>query len=328
MTKMSELFKLLKNGNAPSLMAAVVNTIIAIAKGVAFMFTGSVAMLAEMMHSIGDAANQFFVFIGSGLSKKEPTERFPNGFGRLVNLVLLGAVLIVGYLSFQTVIHGVHQILHPEPGKGFWVNMAVLGFAVLLEFSVLYKACTHVLHETHIQSSNFFTTFANGFANLGKATPATRLVFMEDLVATGGGVVAMIAILIGHVSHYHQAEGIASVIIGVAMLWVVMKVFLENAAGALGVADHELEKQIGEMIMQDPDVKDIQDITVIKEGEEVHVEVEIEVDPNLTIAQADDIKDRIHEQIMSQKGVSDVVIEFDEDDKIDNWKNREKKDDI
>ncbi len=44
-------------------------------------------MFAEMMHSIGDALNQLFVFIGSGLSKKAPTERFPFGFGRLVNLV-------------------------------------------------------------------------------------------------------------------------------------------------------------------------------------------------------------------------------------------------
>ena len=45
-------------------------------------------MFAEMMHSLGDAANQFFVFIGSALSKKAPTPKFPNGFGRVVNLSL------------------------------------------------------------------------------------------------------------------------------------------------------------------------------------------------------------------------------------------------
>lgn len=44
---MGELFKLLKDGNKPSLLAAIVNTIIALLKGGAFFFTGNVAMFAE-----------------------------------------------------------------------------------------------------------------------------------------------------------------------------------------------------------------------------------------------------------------------------------------
>ena len=89
---MTQKKSLLKNGNKSSLIAAIVNTVISIIKGVAYFYTGNVAMFAETMHSLGDAANQFFVFIGSALSKKMPTDRYPNGFGRLVNLVLLGAV--------------------------------------------------------------------------------------------------------------------------------------------------------------------------------------------------------------------------------------------
>ena len=67
---MGEILKLLKEGNKSSLLAAVVNTVIAILKGIAFFLTGNVAMFAETLHSIGDAANQFFVFIGSALIKK------------------------------------------------------------------------------------------------------------------------------------------------------------------------------------------------------------------------------------------------------------------
>lgn len=59
---MSGFVGLLKGGNKPSLMAAVVNTFIAFMKGGAFLLTGNVAMFAEMMHSFGDAANQFFCF--------------------------------------------------------------------------------------------------------------------------------------------------------------------------------------------------------------------------------------------------------------------------
>ena len=67
---MKDILKLLKEGNKPSLLAAIVNTIIACLKAIAFFFTGNVAMFAEMMHSFGDAANQFFVFIGSALIEK------------------------------------------------------------------------------------------------------------------------------------------------------------------------------------------------------------------------------------------------------------------
>src|SRR5690606_15775695 len=137
---MKDFFGLLKQGNKPSLTGSIINTFIAIMKGVAFFFTGNVAMFAETMHSIGDAANQYFVFLGSALSKKAPTKRFPNGFGRLLNIVLLGAVLIVGIMAYETIIEGWHQMTHPVEAEGFIISVIVLTIAILLEAFVLYKA--------------------------------------------------------------------------------------------------------------------------------------------------------------------------------------------
>ena len=131
---MGELFGLLKGGNRPSLLAACINTFLGIIKGVAFFFTGNVAMFAEMMHSFGDAANQFFVFIGSALSKKAPTPRFPNGYGRIVNLVCLGAVLIVAILSYETIKEGWHHFMHPATeSSGIWIALGVIALGFILE---------------------------------------------------------------------------------------------------------------------------------------------------------------------------------------------------
>ncbi len=316
---MGELFRLLKKGNKSAMIAAIVNTIIAIAKGVAYTYTGNVAMFAETMHSLGDAANQFFVFIGSALSKKSPTNRYPNGFGRLVNLVLLGAVLIVGIMAFETIKEGYHHILHPAESQGFLINVAVLGFALILELYVLFKAMKEVVHEVGIKATGI-NVFFQSFAHLGRAKPATKLVFLEDSVATSGGLLAIIAVVFSHFTGILWVEGAASILIGLMMFFVVGKVFLDNAAGVLGQADEEMEEKIGSIVMADPDVKDIQALAVIKEGEDLHVELEIEIDPKLTIAQADDIKDRIHAQIMEENGVVDVTIEFDEEDGISTWK--------
>ena len=309
---------LLKRGNKSALIAAIVNTIISIVKGAAYLFTGNVAMFAETMHSLGDAANQFFVFIGSALSKKMPTDRFPNGFGRLVNLVLLGAVLIVGIMSYETIKEGFHHIWHPAESTGVVINLSVLGLAVILETYVLYKAMKEVLHETHIEARGF-DIIRKSFAGLRRAKPATKLVFMEDLVATLGGVIAIIGILLSYFADLEAAEGIASIIIGLMMFFVVGRVFLDNAKGVLGEADDELEDEIAGYIFTNPEIKDIQTLFAVKEGEDYHIEMKLEVDPALTVAQADDIKDRIEGKIHEIKGVTDVIIEFDEDDGIQTW---------
>src|SRR6478736_3620015 len=168
---MSELINLLRKGNKSAMMAAIVNTIISIIKGIAFALTGNVAMFAETMHSLGDAANQFFVFIGSALSKKAPTDRYPNGFGRLVNLVLLGAVIIVGIMSYETIKEGYHHILHPTESTGLAINLSVLAAAVLLEAFVLYKAMKEVLHEAHVEAKGL-AIVGKSFSSLKRAKPA------------------------------------------------------------------------------------------------------------------------------------------------------------
>lgn len=310
--------RLLKKGNKSSLIAAIINAIVAIIKGIAYFFTGNVAMFAETMHSIGDAANQFFVFIGSVFSKKAPTDRFPNGFGRLVNLVLLGAVIIVGIMSYETVKEGYTHIMHPTESTGIIINISVLGAAVILESYVLYKAMKEVLHETNTDAKGF-AIVGRSFSGLGQAKPATRLVFMEDLVATSGGLIAIIGILLSYFAGLHIAEGIASIIIGLMMFYVVGSVFLDNAKGVLGETDEELEEDISKQIFTNPEIKDIRTLYVIKEGENFHIEMKLELTPSLSVAQASEIKDHIEGKINDIKGVTDVIIEFDEDDGIQTW---------
>jgi divalent metal cation (Fe/Co/Zn/Cd) transporter len=114
-------------------------------------------------------------------------------------------------------------------------------------------------------------------------------------------LLAIIAVVISHYTSIHWMEGFASILIGAMMFFVVGKVFLDNAAGVLGQADEEMENKIGKLVMADPDVKDIQEITVIKEGEVLHMELKIEVDPRITVAAADVIKDRLEERILAGK---------------------------
>ena len=316
---MKEIWKLLKHGNKPSLLAAFVNLFLGLIKAVAFFFTGNVAMFAEMMHSLGDSANQFFVYIGSALSKKAPTRQFPKGFGRVVNLVCLGAVLIVGILSYETVLEGWHQIQHPAESSKMWISLLVLGIGIIMEGSVLMKASKEIAHDAGIKV-NAISAIPNALTHLNSAKPATKLVFMEDSVATSGGVLAFLAVIISHFTGFLQAEGIASIIIGLMMFYVVGVVFLENARGVIGETDEEMLNHIAHLVLDDPNIRDIKKLVVLKEGEFLHVDLIAEVESTLSFAYVDDIRDHLVEIILSQKNVSTVHVSFDEDNGVQEWK--------
>jgi len=317
---MAEIFKLLKGGNKPSLIAAFVNLFLGIIKGVAFFITGNVAMFAEMMHSLGDAANQFFVFVGSALSKKAPTKRYPNGFGRVVNLVCLGAVLIVAILSYETVKEGWHFLLHPnEESGGILIAIGVLLIGVFLEGFVLHKAAKEILHDAGKDKAGILS-IPKSIAYLNRAKPATKLVWMEDLVATSGNLLAILAIVIAYFTGFNALEGLVSMIIGIMMFFVVGKVFLDNARGAIGETDEEMYVHIGNLVMEDPNITDIKNLEVVKEGEFLHVDLVAETDPNKSLAYLDDVRDHLTELLLSQKNVTKVTLSFDEEDDITDWK--------
>lgn len=318
---MKEFIGLLKFGTKSALWAAIVNTIVAIIKTAAYLITGNVAMFAEMMHSYGDAANQFFVFIGSALSKKEPTERFPGGFGRLVNLVLLGAVLVVGVLAYETIVEGIHHISDATHSEDwFWLNIGVLGTAAMLEAAVLYKAMKEITEHLPKDQVSGFKIIPASYKHVKEAKPATKLVFLEDNVAVGGALLALLAIVVSTYTPFHSATGYASIIIGISLIVVVGRIFLDNAAGVLGVADLSLQARIGSKIMEHPQIRDIQDLHAIKEGDSLHIEIKVEVDPSMTIEEADDIRDYIEQRLKEKiKNVTDVIIEFDKDDGRVTW---------
>ncbi|MBM6630563.1 cation diffusion facilitator family transporter [Mammaliicoccus vitulinus] len=320
---MKGLFNLLKKGSMSSLTAAVVNFILGCLKLLAFIFTGNIAMFAEMMHSFGDAANQLFVFLGSAFSKRSPNEKFPLGYGRLINLVCLIAVIIVGILSYETVKEGFHHIVHPNDTNGpllfFWINIGVLAIGIILEGIVLRKAGKEILEEAGESSKGLLTPFTKSYLLIGKAKPATKLVFMEDTVATAGGIIAVISIIIARLTGLGMLEGIASVIIGIMMFVIVGIIFIENAQGVLGIADHESEIHASRVILDDKSIADIKRLAVIKEGEALHIESLLEVNQNFTLKELSEIRKRIILKLLDLSHVEDVNIEFIEDDGQTDW---------
>jgi divalent metal cation (Fe/Co/Zn/Cd) transporter len=70
-------------GSTRAILAAfLANLGIAIAKFVAFVFTGAASMLAESIHSVADTGNQALLALGGRRGRQAPMAAHPFGFGR------------------------------------------------------------------------------------------------------------------------------------------------------------------------------------------------------------------------------------------------------
>jgi cation diffusion facilitator family transporter len=92
--------------------------------------SSSVALLADTIHNLGDAATAIPLWVAFLFARRKPTNRFSYGYGRvedLAGIVIVLAILIsgcvVGYESLQ-------RLLRPQPVEYLWaVTVAsVVGF--------------------------------------------------------------------------------------------------------------------------------------------------------------------------------------------------------
>lgn len=315
----SSFWKSLKKGNTSSATAAIGNTGIAIIKGIAAAMTGSGAMFASTMHSIADAINQAFVFTGSVLAEKKPTRRFPTGFGRVINIFCMIAVIVVTVMAYETIREGIHFLHEPAESHGFWINFIILILSIVVDGYVLLKAMKEIVHESRSEATGFGVIRA-AFSNVGRAAPPTRLVFYEDLVATTGAFLALIAVVVTSVSDFALLDGISTIMIGLLMVVVAFRVGYDNMVGLIGVAaPPDVEEKVAKLIFSHPEVTDINSMRILQEGRYYHVEGLIELVPGLTLAEADDIKFRVRDSLLLDPAIADVTIGIIEDNGILNW---------
>ncbi len=92
--------------------------------------SSSVALLADAIHNVGDAATAIPLWIAFTLARRKPSARFPYGLGRVEDLagvsvvaIILISALVAGYEALDRLIHPQTVLLLP------WVAAAgVVGF--------------------------------------------------------------------------------------------------------------------------------------------------------------------------------------------------------
>ncbi|GGZ48518.1 cation diffusion facilitator family transporter [Streptomyces subrutilus] len=218
------------SGGTKAIVAALAaNLAIAVAKFVAFLFSGSSSMLAESVHSLADSGNQGLLLLGGKKAKREATPQHPFGFGReryiyafLVSIVLftVGGMFAI-YEGYEK-IHDPHEITH-----WYW-PVGVLVFAILAE-SFSFRTAIKESNETRGQQ-----TWPQ-FIRRAKA-PELPVVLLEDFGALVGLVLALGGVGLALLTGNGVWDGIGTLCIGILLIVIAIILAAETKSLLLGEA--------------------------------------------------------------------------------------------
>ncbi|ONH31941.1 cation diffusion facilitator family transporter [Pseudofrankia asymbiotica] len=267
-------------GTKAVLAALAANLGIAVAKFVAFLFTGSSSMLAESIHSVADSGNQGLLLLGQRQSVRPADEDHPFGFGRARYIAgfLVGIVLFsVGGLF--SVYEGVEKLRHPHHLESGLVAVIVLLVAIVLEGFSFRTAIRESRHHKGEESWWRFIRDARA--------PELPVVLLEDFAALIGLMFALAGVGLTLLTDDPIWDGAGTLAIGVLLLIVAVVVAIESYGMLVGeAATPAVVAAIRAALVSAPSVTAVIHMRTLHLGpDELLVAAKIGVDDGLTVAE-------------------------------------------
>ncbi|MDF9813535.1 cation diffusion facilitator family transporter [Streptomyces sp. SPB162] len=216
------------SGGTKAIVAALsANLAIAVAKFVAFAFSGSSSMLAEGVHSLADSGNQALLLVGGKKAKREANEEHPFGYGRERYIyAFLVSIVLFSVGGMFALYEGYEKIKHPHAIEHWYWPVGVLIFAIIAEgFS--FRTAIKESNQTRGQHS------WTDFIRRAKA-PELPVVLLEDFGALVGLVLALGGVGIALATGDGVWDGIGTLCIGILLIVIALVLAAETKSLLLG----------------------------------------------------------------------------------------------
>ena len=263
------------------LIAFFLNLAFSIFEFIGGVFTGSVAIVSDAVHDIGDAASIGIAFLLEKKSKKQPDEDYTYGYARysVIGGVITTLILMVG--SATVIYHAISRIINPtEIHYNGMIVFALVGVCVNL-------------------AAAFFTREGDSLNQ-----KAVNLHMLEDVL---GWIVVLVGAVVMKFTDFAIIDPIMS--IGVAIFILinalrnmkeVVELFLEKTPH--GIEIHELE----EHLLAIPGVLDVHHIHVWSiDGQSNYATMHV-----VTNGDPHEIKHKIREELR-EHGIGHATLELE-----------------
>jgi cation diffusion facilitator family transporter len=276
----------------PVIAAMAGNIVIACAKFVAALFTGSGAMLAEGVHSVVDTGNQALLLFGDWRSRRPSDSQHPFGYGReLYFWSLVVAIVLFGIGGGLSIYEGLQHLRRAVMPRDVLWSYAVLGIAFVAEGASLCVAWRQFRIQSEARS--LWQAFRDS------KDPRVFVPLAEDVAALLGIVVAGAGIFLAQWLRMPVFDGGASVVIGAILAGVAVLLAAETRSLLLGErADASVLRRVREVVRREPAVAGVDEVVTLHIGpEEIALTLTISMTGAQELEQATVVVDRLKEEI-------------------------------
>jgi cation diffusion facilitator family transporter len=220
-----------EGGTKAIIAALAANLGIAATKFLAFALTQSSSMLAEAIHSVADSGNQLLLLIGGRRARKDATPLHPFGYGReryvygfIVAVVLFSVGGLFALFEAYEKWHDPHAI----EGRWWWVPLAVLGAAIVMEGFSFRTA----IHESNrVRGGRSWPEFVRT-----ARAPELPVILLEDFAALVGLFFALFGVGLTLLTDNGLWDAAGTAMIGLLLVAVAVLLAVEMKSLLIGEA--------------------------------------------------------------------------------------------
>ena len=265
------------------LIAFLLNLAFSVFEFIGGIFTGSVAIVSDAIHDMGDAAGIGASYFLEKKSKKQPDKKYTYGYGRysVLGSAIVIFILIIG--SFAVVYNAVGRILNPV-GINYDGMILLAAIGVCVNFGAAF--------------------FTRGEGSLNQK--AVNLHMLEDVL---GWIVVLVGALVMRFTGFAIIDPIMSIAVAVFVLInafrnfkEVLTVFLEKVPCGIDV------DEINHHILEIEGIIDVHHIHIWSiDGQNNYATMHI-----VSKLDGHEIKEKVREELR-EHGISHVTIELESD---------------
>lgn len=274
-------------GVLAGVVGIVCNIILFAAKGLIGVFSGSIAIVADALNNLTDAASSIISLVGAKLANRPADEEHPFGHGRYEYIAAFIVAFLVIEVGLSCAKNAFGKILEPTQITVSMVSVIVLLISV---FGKLWLGLFNRKLGNRIHSS------------VMKATAADA---MGDMLTTGATIVSM------GIYYYFNVnlDGVVGLIVALIVVWAGVNIVREALKPLLGEkADPEMARKIKNMVESYDGVYGSHDLIIHNYGPTnsmatIHAEVSNSADIELS----HELIDRIEREVTKATGVFLVI---------------------
>ncbi len=265
-----------------SVIAAVVLVSMKLLVGVA---TGSLGILSEALHSALDFLAALITWVSVKLSDKPADSDHNFGHGKIENFsALLEALLLLATCAWI-----VYEALSRLFSGNTHIDVGVWSYVVVIASIAIDSWRSRELMRAAKKYKS-------------QALEADALHFSTDILSSFVVLLGLVCANFG----YFFADSVAALGVALIVIWVSLRLSMRAVNSLLDKAPEGLHESVEKIISGVDGVVCLHDLRVRSVGPEYEIDVNVHVDPKLSLVDAHDISERV-ERAVSQK-LGNIII--------------------